>query len=202
MIDAVLMDWEGILVETADARRDALRLALRDEGVEEGTARDDPTLVELLALRARRNFAERIGKGFTLVEGGREFIESAHGRSRLAIVTGATRAESEFVLRLAGIEGAIATLVSGDDLPLSSRADLYLAAIAQLGRIKPIRREQVLVLASTAVEIAAAHSLGVQTVAIHAPAHVAMEADAAVESLRCLTIDDLARLAERTEQRT
>src|SRR6476469_1767747 len=87
MVDGVLLDWEGVLADTGHARRDSLLRALADEGVRfDETAYDecclglsvqeaaaaavgtfaDPTLLELVTLRARRNFGARVSQGFTL----------------------------------------------------------------------------------------------------------------------------------------
>src|SRR3954451_23327765 len=98
MLDAVLLEWEGVLADTASARRDALSRALAAEGIRldaqswfpdghDESPRDaissaltqlgraDPTLADLVAARATRAFAERLGQGFTLLPGAREFVE-------------------------------------------------------------------------------------------------------------------------------
>ena len=77
--------------------------------------RTDPTLADLVALRATRAFAERLGKGFVLLPGVREFIARAQLSAPVGLVTTATRSETDFVLRLADLDGAIATVVSADD---------------------------------------------------------------------------------------
>ena len=115
MLDAVLLEWEGVLADTTVARREAMRRALADEGVQSDALGGDPALADLVALRATRAFAERIGKGLVLLPGARAFVERVQIASRVAIVTSATRAETEFMLRLAGLDGAVATIVSADD---------------------------------------------------------------------------------------
>lgn len=75
MVDGVLLDWEGVLADTGDARRDALRAALAAEGlhlddeasglsfyaaaVRAAGGLADPTLVDLIVARARRELAAR-----------------------------------------------------------------------------------------------------------------------------------------------
>lgn len=138
MVDAVLVEWEGVLADTFIARRDALARALADEGVRMDDAaiaaacqgrsthsaaaavlmragHEDPTLTDLVSMRAARGFAERLGKGFVLLPGARDFMECAQSSAPVGIVTCASRSETEFVLELAGLAGTVSTIVSADD---------------------------------------------------------------------------------------
>lgn len=195
MLDAVLLEWEGVIADTATARREALIRALADEGAPLEALLSDPTLAELVALRVTRAFAERLGKGFVLLPGVREFIERVQLGSRVAIVTSATRSETEFVLRLAGLDGAVATIVSADDAldPPPSSAMIE-RAIEQLARLRPLQRERIVAIAPTSAALRAARSAGVRTIAVGAPAHVAVDADGAAAGVNGLTLGDLARL--------
>ena len=219
MVDAVLIDWEGVLADTAAVRRDALLRALADEGVPfnsadysprcEGRAvhvavaealrsagRNDATLADLVVMRATRAFAERLGKGFVLAPGARALVEQLHSGSRVAIVTTATRAETEFVLRLAGLEAAISTIVSADDaLDAPPSPAMYERAVERLMRLRPTHRERVIAIAPTSSALRAARAAGIRTIALGTPAHVAVDADGAVSDLDGVTISDLARLA-------
>ena len=192
MLDAVLLEWEGVLADTTVARHDALRRALADEGVQSDALGNDPALADLVALRATRAFAERIGKGLVLLPGARAFVERVQIASRVAIVTSATRAETEFVLRLAGLDGAIATIVSADDMLGGTAA--FERAIAHLARVRALKRDRVVALASTSAALRAAHAAGVRTIAVNALAHVALEADGALASIDGVTVADLLRL--------
>ena len=192
MLDAVLLEWEGVLVDTSDARRDALVRALADEGVQYEQLEADPALADLIALRATRAFAERIGKGLVLLPGAREFVERVQLGSRLAIVTSATRAETEFVLRLAGLDAAVSTVVSSDDALDGTAA--YERAVRHVARVRAIRRDHVVALASTSPALRAARAVGVRTVAVSAPAHVALDADGAIASVDGVVLADLARI--------
>jgi beta-phosphoglucomutase-like phosphatase (HAD superfamily) len=193
MLDAVLLEWEGVLADTSVARREALLRALADEGVQYEALEADPALADLVALRATRAFAERIGKGLVLLPGVREFVERVQLGSRVAIVTSATRAETEFVLRLAGLDAAVSTIVSADDSLDGTAA--YERAIAQLARVRPIKRDHVVALASTSPALRAARAAGVCTIAVGAPAHVALDADGALATIDGVTIADLTRVA-------
>ena len=219
MVDAVLLEWEGVLADTSAARRDALLLALREEGVHfdparfgeccEGrdvtsaaraaigvAGREDPVLAELVALRARRTFAERLGTGITLNPGAVAFAERICMGTRVAMVTAASRSETELLLRLAGLEAAVSTIITSDDaLDGAPSAEAYRKAVDHLSRIRPVRAAHVVALVGSARAIRAASEAGVRTVAAHLPAHVAVEADGAVSSLETLTLDELSRAA-------
>ncbi|MEO8622275.1 MAG: HAD hydrolase-like protein [bacterium] len=219
MLDAVLLEWEGVLADTAGARRDALARALAAEGIrldapswltqshDASTAdaissaltqlgRADPTLADLVAARATRAFAERLGQGFVLLPGAREFVEGMQLATRIAIVTSATRAETEFMLTLAGLERAVSLIVSADDdLDASPSSTTFERALEYLSRRRPLRRDRVVAIAPTAPALRAARSVGVRTIAIGAPAHVAVDADGAVDSIDGLSPADLVRLA-------
>jgi beta-phosphoglucomutase-like phosphatase (HAD superfamily) len=218
MLDAVLLEWEGVLADTGAARRDALLRALADEGVPSTIAaydaccagldarsaaaaalraagRDDATLAEIVALRAGRAFAERMAEGFSLTPGAAELVNGAAYRTRVAIVTQAGRAETELALRLAGLEGAIGATFTADDAsdPPPSPA-LVERALAHLARLRPARADQVVALVRTLPAIRAARAAGVRTLAVGAPAHVAAEANGAVDDLRDVTLDVVVRL--------
>jgi beta-phosphoglucomutase-like phosphatase (HAD superfamily) len=218
MVDGVLLDWEGVLVDTGTSRRDSLFRALADEGVHfdepaydecclgyssraaaaaaVGRSTSDRTLVELVALRAQREFASRIAQGFSLRQGAARLLELAQLRAPIAIVTAAGRAETDGALRMAGLFDRCAAIVTADDVAddVPSRA-AYDMAIDHLARRCPVRRTHVLVLAATTPAIRAARGAGLRTVAVGVPAHVALDADAVVATLEGITIDALAALA-------
>lgn len=197
MPDALLLDWEGCIVDTSAMRQLAAQRALRDEGLPPETAATmDPVIAGLLAARTSRAFAERLGKGFAVREGVREFLEHAQLSARIAIVTQATRAETEFVLRLAGLESIISTVVSADDEPDAlPSARPFIAAIAQLSKRRATRPDQCIAIGTSADAIRSARTAALRTIALGAPAHVAVEADGAVDSLVGLSMSALARTA-------
>jgi beta-phosphoglucomutase-like phosphatase (HAD superfamily) len=220
MVDAVLLEWEGVLADTGAARRDSLLRALADEGVLLSAAaygaccegvdvhaaasaalasvgRPDATLAELVALRAGRTFAEQLAGGFTLQLGAAEFMAGAAHRARIAIVTSASRDETEVALRLSGLDSAVACVVTADDVLVPPPApELYDRALAHLSRRRTVARERgaVVALAQGSAALLAARGAGVRTLAVGAPAHVAVEADAAVSGLSGLTLESVAAL--------
>jgi beta-phosphoglucomutase-like phosphatase (HAD superfamily) len=218
MLDAVLLEWEGVLADTGAARRDALLRALTDEGVPFTTAsydaccggldarsaamaalraagRDDPALAEVVALRAGRAFTDRLAEGFSLTPGAMELVMGAVHRTRLAIVSQAGRAETELALRLAGLEDAVHLVLTADDAtdPPPSPA-LVVRALSHLARLRPTRADRVAAMMQTSPAIRAARLAGVRTLAVGAPAHVAAEADGTVDDLRDVTLDVVVRL--------
>src|SRR4029079_18811952 len=98
MLDTVLFEFDGVLADTADARRDAVLSALHADGVElseaeyreacAGLALDDAiraafdlhvapsdaSALALATLRAERTYRAYLGKGVMLVEGTKEVI--------------------------------------------------------------------------------------------------------------------------------
>ena len=218
MVDAVLLDWEGVLADTGPARRDALLRVLADEGVPCTTAvyddccggldvhaaataalaaagRHDPTLAELIAHRASRLFAEQLARGFTLAPAAASFVAAAETSTRLAIVTPARRPETELALRLSGLDGSFATVVTSEDvLDQPPRPALHVHAIAMLSRRRTVRPAQAIAMASFTPVVRGARAAGLRTLAVAAPAHDALEADAAVDGLDGLTLDAMAKL--------
>jgi beta-phosphoglucomutase-like phosphatase (HAD superfamily) len=218
MVDAMLLEWEGVLADTGAARREALLRALADEGVSlnavtydaccdgldvHGAAVaalasagvHDATLAELVALRAGRAFVERLGQGFTLQPGAAQFIASAAHASRVAIVTRAARAETEIALRLSGLESAIACVVTAEDVLVAPPApELYDRALAHLARRRAAAPERVVAVVQVSAAVCAARDAGVRTLAVGAPAHVAIDADVAVPGLAGVTLDAVTTL--------
>ncbi len=214
MADGVLLDWEGVLADTADARRDALQRALAGEGMAFdraaydhlgagrsvraaasillGARAGDAPLVELVAMRAEREFAARLGQGFAVDPEAARFAELAQLRAPLVVVTAAAREECDAALRLAGLHDSCAAIVTADDVVGDAPSrESYERAIAHLDRRRPVKRERVVVLAATTPHIRAAREAGLRTIAIGAPAHVALEADASLPSLEGVTMDAL-----------
>ena len=228
MVDAVLLEWDGVLADTGSVRREALLRALADEGVSwtaaaydaccaglgvQAAARvaveqvrgNDPALSDLVALRASRAFTERLSRGYTLNVGVTEFLSACEASTRLAIVSRASRAETDLFLRLSGLDGSMACVFTADDVLNPPPApDLFEDAQKHLARTRRVRRECTVALAASTASIRAARAAGIHILAVGAPAHVALDADGAVSDLRELTLDDIASLAgiTPTERRT
>ena len=224
MADGVLLDWEGVLVDTADSRRDALRAALAAEGIpfddvvydHRGRGRSvraaaahmlesrsaDATLVELVALRAERSFAARLAQGFAIDPDAARFAELAQLRAPLVVVTASGRAECDAALRLAGLHDSCAAIVTADDVPGEAPSrESFERATGHLGRRRPVRRGRVVVMATTLPHILAARAAGLRTVAVGTPAYVALEADGALSSLAGVTMDAVDALLDIAAER-
>lgn len=211
-VPVLLFEFEGVLVETAPLRAAALEEAFRADDIQltpalieramgyttevavrrirhaVGAANDE-TAVELCKLRAERAFADRAGKGLNLQPGVREAIEKLVTSSRCAIVTRASRREVEFVLDLAGLEGAFRPVIALEDAtPPKPAGTPYFAALARIGQLFPGQQLRALAVEDSLVGIRAARAAGFSCIAVgQLPAFEALEADAWVDSLAQLT---------------
>jgi beta-phosphoglucomutase-like phosphatase (HAD superfamily) len=224
MADGVLLDWEGLLADTGQARRDSLRAALAAEGLAFddanyddrclgrsvrsaaanalGERAADATLLELVALRAEREFSARIAHGFALERDAARFVDRAQLRTPVVIVTAAGRDETDTALRMAGLHDSCAAVVTADEVGGDAPSrELFEWALTHLARRRPIRRDHVIALATTSPALRAARDAGVRTIAVGAPAHVALEAHAALPFLAGATVDDLDALLGITSER-
>ncbi|HXT14472.1 MAG TPA: HAD family phosphatase [Gemmatimonadaceae bacterium] len=208
MVDAALLEIEGVLFDTRRLRRASLQDALLEHGIAMDVDADladalaprtaaaalleaeqvpfDEVMLDLIAASAERLFAARIGAtGAALAPGALDFVREGAAMARLAIVTRARRSEAEALLRLASIEEFIGVVVTADDVVDGKPSpEGHLLALERLNRQRPVASASVIALEDGAGGIAAAHRAGVRCVAIGpSPAHVVMEADAYVESL-------------------
>jgi len=197
MPDALLLDWEGCIVDTSEMRQLARVRALEEEGLSPSAGTPmDPVVADIVAARASRAFAERLGKGFVMRDGARALLENAQATSRVAIVTQASRSETEFVLRLAALDDVVSSIVSADDgLEPWPSPMLFVTAIARLSTRREMRADHAVAIATSSEVLRAARSAGLHTVALGVPAHVALESDGAIDSLDGLTVTTLGRIA-------
>ena len=228
MVSALLLELEGVLVDTRAARFHALRTVLAEDGhtLDEGTFTDvadglapfeaagaiaarlpgehDATAIELLALRADRAFSERASRGVTLMPGARALLEEAAARVPLALVTRARRPFVEMVLDLADATAFFQAIVSVEDVRDAKPApEGHLRALARLSARRPLAAADVVALEDSLSGIRAARRAGIRCVAVGAiPAHRAMEANALLPSLEGCTLADVERvLAPISEER-
>lgn len=211
-VPVLLIEFEGVLVETATLRAASLAEALAPDGitlddhlreiahgrpVEDAVRRvraavgapDDPTAVELGRLRAERAFATRAGKGLTMRPGVKQALERLASVGRLALVTRASRREVEFVLDLAQLEGVFRPVIGAEDaqLPKPDKAP-YHRAMARVRELFPAQALRGIAVEDSAVGARGARAAGLFTVIVgNVPPHEAMEADAWMESLADLT---------------
>src|SRR5688572_7806308 len=160
MLDTVLLELEGVIADTGEARRDAIFAALRADGVQmpESDYRDqcaglsfddamraafraagrtdDETAIALASHRAERAYRAYIGKGLTLVLGARETLERLHDSVRLGLVTRSPRDDAMFVLSLARVEHLFTCVVATEDAASKPSPEPYRLALARLQRAR------------------------------------------------------------------
>lgn len=222
MLDTVFFELEGVLADTAVARKEALLSALHDDGialtdqefrdccaglaVEDALraaarlrgATPDDTAVSLGAARAERAYRGRIGKGLTLVEGAREVLERLHAVARLGLVTRSARSEAQFVLSLGRLEDFFSCVVTADDVATGKPSAVpFRAALSRLERVRQHRARGLVVALEDALPgVRAARAASIACVVVgDVPAHVALEADGFLPSITGLTPDSLFALA-------
>jgi len=211
-VPVLLIEFEGVVADTAAARRGALVESLAVEGItveerhlalaaghatEDAVRRirraagapDDETAVELGRLRAERAFAARAGKGLPLAIDVRPALERLASHCRLSLVTRASRREVEFILGLAGLEGLFRPVIAVEDAtPAKPAHEPWLVALARVGQLFPGQQLRALAVEDTVVGLRAARAAGLASVGVGPlPAHEALEGDAWVESLSDLT---------------
>lgn len=225
-VPVLLVEFEGVIAETAQARRDALVESLAVEGIactdailaqasgystEEAVRRarraagapDDETAVELGRLRAERAFATRAGKGLALAPDAKAVFERLVAHARVALVTRASRREVEFVLGLAGMEGLFRPIIAAEDVqPTKPARDPWLAALTRIGQLFPGQQLKALAVEDHVVGLRAARAAGLASVGVGAiPPFEAIEGDAWVESLADLTPDRVRALTGVSTER-
>ncbi len=213
-VPVLLIEFEGVLADTAAPRASAITEALAADGIavtgallrtttglttEEAIrcirdamgAPADATAVELGRLRAERAFAERAGKGLSLQPGARQALEKLTNVARLALVTRASRREVEFVVNLGGLEALFRPVIALEDCtPAKPARHPYDAALQRIGELFPGQTLRGVAVEDTVVGVRAARAIGLMTVLVgNVPAHEAMEADSWVESIVDLTPD-------------
>ncbi len=211
-VPVLCFEVEGLLIETAPARRAALATALAADGLtlDDATweevrplgvepaiiaarrrlgAPDDPTAVTIATLRAEQGFADRIARGITLAPALLLTLERLAAVARLVIVSRAARREIDALLERAGCAGLFRPILGADDLNDGLPA-AWTRAIAQTQTRFPGQRLQPYVVSDALETIREGRRAGLGTILIGAiPAHEAIEADAWLESLADLTPD-------------
>ncbi len=220
MVDAALVELEGVLFDTRSVRLSSLRTALLTLGI--GVALEsevidglparaaaaesltlgrvvhDDVLLDLVAHRAERTFSETLAEGGARLRGGAGlFVETAAASARLGVVTRLSRATVEALLRLAALDKVFTVMVCADDvLDGKPSPQGYELALERLHRQRPLVRTRALALEDGLLGIRAAHGAGIRCVAVGPLApHAAMEADAYVESVAEHTVKSLDALS-------
>ena len=217
MVDAVLVEFDGVLADTRAARRAALVDTLKEDGItiSESEYRDrcsampvraavraayavrhvsaDETTLELATVRAEKRFSVAVQSGLSLTSGARAFIEAAQARTRLGIVSRAARTDIEATLSLAQLEHAFEFIIADDDAfaPKPSPAS-YQGALERLKRRRAVNARNVIALEDGSTGIHAAKGAGLRCAVVGAlPVHVAVDADGMIPSLIAQTVASL-----------
>ena len=162
------------------------------EIVERWLGRAHPATAEVLERRAQL-FRERAGNGSTVPLHVREAVLRAAGRSPLAVVSGATRAEVELVLRAPGLD-VFEVIVSAEDVTRGKPdPEGYLLALQRLR----LEAAEAIAIEDSPPGIAAAKAAGLRCVAVlgTAPRERLGQADEIVPRLDAALVD---RLLART----
>ncbi len=215
---AVLLEMEGVLVETRELRRDALVRALAEEGIAVDLAAYDDLAhglpvraaaralaavedeaideiaIELVTLRAERHFAQSIGTGINLTDGARDALGALHGVARLGLVTRASRREVEPILEAADASFLFECIITGDDVVDAPKPspESYHAAIRRLARRRAMGAGDAIALEDGRAGIRAARAAGLRCLAVgDVPPFRALDADGYLPTLRGATLDSL-----------
>ena len=211
-VPVLLVEFEGVIADTAVMRESALAGWLEAEGVAHSPAllalgrgystedavrrmrrgaglADDETAVELGRLRVEKSVAARASKGLNVRPGLRETLERLAACARCAIVTRASHREVDFVLSLMNLDGIFRPVIAVEDAaPPKPATEPYFTALARIEQLFPGQQLRALAVEDSVVGVRAAREAGIASVAVGAlAAHEALEADAWVESLADLT---------------
>src|SRR5262245_24311709 len=215
MLRATLLDLDGTLVDTERENAESVARALAHVGRAMSNAerefvighgwREIYALIEanrpsglgfeqLVAASARAKADLLRQDGLRVLPGVREATLRLAERGALGVVTGSSREEAELVLELAGLLGALACLVTSEDVPRGKPApDGYLLGAERLG----IPPTACLVVEDSQAGIAAARAAGMRCVAVAAGNFAGQdqsEADAVVATMADIDEQLLARL--------
>lgn len=189
MTDAILFDFNGVLVDDEELHRDALarvletlRLPLsREDYYAHYLGFDDrlcfaeafrlanrtlPTeLLRHLVAQKAKIYEELLGASAPVVPGAADFVRAAADRFRLAIVSGARRAEIDLLLNRMGLANRFEVIVSAEDTPFSKPDPAGLqAARAALDTRVSLAARRCVVIEDSIPGLAAARAAGMACV--------------------------------------
>jgi len=189
VIEAVLFDFNGVLVDDEAQHCEALQCVLADEGIllsrEDYYAHylglDDRTgfveayrralrtltteLLELLVARKSQVYLALVETSLRMVPGASEFVQDAANRFRLGIVSGALRREIDHVLAQTAFADRFEVIVAADDVSRCKPDPAsYLAAHQAFSRRRPIAVERCAVIEDSLPGLAAARAAGMPCV--------------------------------------
>lgn len=189
MIEAVLFDFNGVLVDDEGQHCAAMQQVLADEGIslsrEHYYARilglDDrggfveayrhaqrtltTELLNLLVKKKSQVYLQLVAKSLRLVPGATEFVHEAAKRYRLGIVSGALRREIDHVLAQTGFAERFEVIVAAEDVPRCKPDPAsYVAAHTAFEQRQPVAADRCVVIEDSLPGLAAARAAGMPCV--------------------------------------
>lgn len=143
MTDVLLLDYNGVIVDDEPLHCEAFLTVLEEEGIvldrdeyyddylglddracfRQALDRDGRPIVQgdvgHLTVRKGRHYLTLAARGLPLVPGAAAFVRAAAETTRVAIVSGASRAEMALGLRQTGLDAVVRTVVSCEDVRTS-----------------------------------------------------------------------------------
>jgi len=163
LTEAVLFDFNGVLVDDEPQHCEALQRVLAEERItltreqyyDRYLGLDDrggfvqafrhaqrtltTELLQHLVTKKSRLYLELVSKSLRMVRGAPEFVREARRRYRLGIVSGALRSEIDHILRRAELADHFEIIIAADDVTRCKPDPAsYLAAREALNRRRPI----------------------------------------------------------------
>jgi len=220
-MDALLLDFNGVIVDDEPLHFASFRDVLADNGLvlsesqyyTEYLGFDDraafahafrragrplePAHLAALIARKARAYAERAAHDLKVVPGVADFVHQAARQARVGVVSGALRAEIDFGLEAAGLLGVVETVVSPDDVPTTKPDPAgYRLAMRRLAAKHGDGAWRAVVFEDSLPGLTAARALGAGCVMLattHREKHLA-SADAVWDSFANHSPDELAPL--------
>jgi beta-phosphoglucomutase len=183
--EAVLFDFNGVLVDDESQHCEALQRVLADERVTltreqyyaEYLGLDDRTgfvqafrraqrtltteLLQHLVTKKSQLYLALVSKSLRMVRGAPEFVREAGRRFRLGIVSGALRSEIDHVLRRAELADHFETIISAEDVTRCKPDPAsYLAAHGAMNGRRPIAVDACVVIEDSLPGLEAARAAG------------------------------------------
>lgn len=163
LTEAVLFDFNGVLVDDEPQHCEALRRVLAEERITltreqyyaDYLGLDDRTgfvlafrnaqrtltteLLKHLVTKKSQLYLELVRTSLRMVRGAPEFVRDARSKFRLGIVSGALRSEIDHVLAQTGLAGSFEVIIAADDVSRCKPDPAsYLAAYDAFTRRRPI----------------------------------------------------------------
>ena len=190
MTEALLFDFNGVLVDDEAQHYESLAEVLAEEGFPplsrevydadylgfddrtsfvEAFRRANRTLtsehLERLAAAKAAAYRVAIERSLTLVAGAPEFVRAAAARYRLGVVSGALREEIDLILERTGLSPLFEAIVAAQDVPRCKPDPAgFLAARAALDRRRPVATRHCVVIEDSLPGLQAARAAGMPCV--------------------------------------